>query len=65
MEPEYSYAGQWFDDMGSLALSFKDSPALGVDIARAHLRRGEANDMALNILRAGISPYAEEPQLGV
>ena len=54
---EYTYGGQWFDDMGSLALSFTDSPRVGIDIARSGISRGQANDMATNLLSSGIAPY--------
>jgi hypothetical protein len=65
MSLEYAYPGQWFDDMGSLVLSFPDAPALGVDIARAHLKRGEANNLAENLLKSGSSSYDQaEPTIG-
>jgi hypothetical protein len=59
-EIDYTYGGQWFDDMGALALSFMDAPTTGVDIARSGLTRAQANDMAKNLLRTGITPYDEE-----
>lgn len=66
-EPDYTYGGQWFDDMGSLAFSFKDAPITGVDIARAGLTRAQANDLATQLLNARINPYQMEgiPDLGV
>lgn len=60
-EPEYTYGGQWFDDMGSLALSFADSPRVGIDIARSGISRAQANEMAANLMRSGITPYEEAP----
>lgn len=57
---EYTYGGQWFDDMGALALSFYDAPVTGVDISRAGLSRAQANDMAKNLMRSGITPYETE-----
>ena len=70
MDPEidYTYGGQWFDDMGALAMTFADGPTTGIDIARAGLTRAQANDMAKNLLRSGITPYDEEatpPDLGM
>jgi hypothetical protein len=65
-EPEYLYPGQWFDDMGALALTFADSPRVGIDIARSGVDRAQANDMALKLMRAGITPYEEAaPPLGM
>lgn len=64
-ELEYSYGGQWFDDMGSLALAFFDSPTVGVDIARSGVSRAQANDMAKNLLRSGMTPYEEAPEPGM
>ena len=60
-DPEYAYGGQWFDDMGALALAFSDSPRVGIDIARSGVDRAQANDMALKLMRAGISPYEAPP----
>lgn len=54
---DYQYGGQWFDDMGSLALSFMDSPIMGVSLARTGASRAQVNDMAKNILASGITPY--------
>lgn len=54
---EYTYGGQWFDDMGALALTFSDAPRMGIDIARAGVSRAQANDMAKHLVRTGLSPY--------
>lgn len=65
---DYNYGGQWFDDMGALAMSFADGPTTGIDIARAGLTRAQANDMAKNLLRSGITPYYDQeevPDLGM
>ena len=56
-EPEYQYGGQWFDDMGALALAFTDAPIMGVSIARSGVSRAQANDMAKNLIKSTISPY--------
>jgi len=57
---EYEYGGQWFDDMGALALTFSDSPAMGVDLANGPLSRAETNTMAKNLLGSNISPYYDD-----
>lgn len=62
-ELDYMYGGQWFDDMGSLALAFPDAPTVGVDLARSGVARAQVNDMAKNLIRSGISPYEEAPNL--
>lgn len=54
---DYQYGGQWFNDMGSLAFSFPDDPATGIDIARAGLTRDQANSMASALMKIGISGY--------
>ena len=58
---QYMYGGQWFDDMGALALTFADSPRVGIDIARSGVDRAQANDMAKQLMRSGLSPYEEAP----
>jgi len=63
---DYLYGGQWFDDMGALALSFMDAPIMGVSLARSGVSRAQANDMAKNLIKSSISPYDEAgPELGV
>lgn len=57
---DYSYGGQWFDDMGALALAFADAPVMGVSLARSGVSRAQANDMAKNLLRANVSAYDYE-----
>lgn len=57
---EYRYGGQWFDDMGALALAFGDAPVMGVSLARSGVSRDQANDMARNLLKSGITPYDED-----
>ena len=54
---EYTYGGQWFDDMGALALSFPDSPTVGVELANNPLDRLQTNQLAKNLIGSGISPY--------
>ncbi len=61
-QPEYLYGGQWFDDMGALALAFADAPIMGVSLARSGVSRAQANDMAKNLMNSGVSPY-EDPQV--
>lgn len=66
MTLEYSYGGQWFDDMGSLALFMGANSATAIDIARAGLTRDQANDLAQQLVNSGISAYDEAvPDLGV
>lgn len=62
---DYTYGGQWFDDMGSLALYFAEAPATGVDIARSGLTRSQANDMAGQMKNAGVTGYEDDtmPQI--
>lgn len=56
-DPDYTYGGQWFDDMGGLVLAFSDAPAMGVSLARSGVSRSQANDMAKNLLKADVAPY--------
>jgi hypothetical protein len=58
---EYTYAGQWFDDMGALALTFNDAPAMGVELANSPLPRAQTNTLAKNLLGSNIAPYYEQP----
>lgn len=57
---DYQYGGQWFDDMGALALSFGDSPAAGIDLANNPLDRLQTNQMAKNLLGSGLNPYYDD-----
>ena len=57
---DYSYGGQWFDDMGALALAFADAPVMGISLARSGVSRAQANDMAKNLLRADVPAYDDE-----
>lgn len=59
-EPDFKYGGQWFDDMGSLAFSFKNAPMTGIDLARAGLTRDQASDLASKLISSGINPYEQE-----
>lgn len=66
MSLDYTYGGQWFDDMGSLGLFMGADSATAFDIARAGLTRDQANDLAQQIVNTGISAYDEAvPELGV
>lgn len=56
-ELDYQYGGQWFDDMGALALAFGDAPAMGIGIARSGVSRDQANEMAANLINSNITPY--------
>ncbi len=57
---EYEYGGQWFDDMGALALTFMGAPVTGVDLANSPLDRVQTNQMAKNLMGSGLSPYYDE-----
>lgn len=59
-EPDFQYGGQWFNDMGSLAFSFKQAPVAGIDVARSGLTRAQANDLAKNLIGSNATPYANE-----
>lgn len=58
---EYQYGGQWFDDMGALALTFSDAPAMGVELGSTPLPREQTNSLAKNLYGSNISPYYENP----
>jgi hypothetical protein len=58
---QYTYGGQWFDDMGALALSFMDQPALGVDIANTPIPRNQQNELAKNMLGSNMEAYDQPP----
>jgi len=63
---DYQYGGQWFDDMGSLALSFMDAPSVGIDLANNPLSRDQTNSMAKYMMNSGVPAYDEEtPPVGV
>lgn len=57
---EYEYGGQWFDDMGALALSFGEAPGAGIDMANGPLDRTQTNAMAKNLLGSGLTPYYDD-----
>lgn len=64
---DYQYGGQWFDDMGALALAFTDAPVMGISLARSGVSRAQANDMAKGLIKSNIQPYddMEQPALEV
>lgn len=65
-ELDYTYGGQWFNDMGSLIFSLSGDPAMGIDIARSGLSRAQANDMASALIKSGLPPaYEDGTNLGV
>lgn len=57
---EYQYGGQWFDDMGALALTFDPAPAIGIDLANSPLDRMQTNQAAKNLAGSGLNPYYED-----
>lgn len=62
---EYQYGGQWFDDMGGLALTFAHAPSLGVSLATANMPRIHTNDIAKNLFGAQVDPYNQGDNQGV
>lgn len=56
---EYQYGGQWFDDMGALALSLPHAQQLGIDLATSSLARIHANDIAKNLIGSQLDPYED------
>jgi len=59
MIPDYTYPGQWFDDMGAIAFSIKPSPILGFDLGTtAGLNRTDLMSMATAIRGSGSDPYS-------
>ena len=61
MIPDYTYGGQWFDDMGYSVFALPDSPALGVDINMTPgLSRGDIQSVTALMKGAGLDPYSGE-----
>lgn len=59
ISPEYTYGGQWFDDMGAAALAISQSPVVGVDVTTTPgLDRNEYNDIIHNLVQANYNPYS-------
>lgn len=56
-QQRYFYPGQWFDDMGSLAMMMGDSHSVGVELAESHLDRDETNRLASLLMEAPLNPY--------
>lgn len=56
-QQQYFYPGQWFDDMGSLAMIMGDSHSVGVELANSHLNRDETNRLAGLLMEAPLTPY--------
>lgn len=55
---QWAYPGQWFDELGSLAMTFGDTPALGVDIGgRVDIDRNNKDELARAIRDSGITAY--------
>ncbi len=55
---QWAYPGQWFDEMGSMAMVMGKDSALGLDISgRADLKRKDKDDMARAIKASGIGTY--------
>lgn len=59
MIPDYTYPGQWFDDMGAIAFAIKPSPVLGFDLATtAGLTRTDLMNIATSVRGSGVDPYS-------
>lgn len=55
---QWGYPGQWFDEIGAMALSLGQNSALGVDIAgRADIDRNNKDELARAIIDSGLSGY--------
>jgi hypothetical protein len=54
---DYQYGGQWFDDMGALAMTFQQSPTLGVELANSNLPRVHTDSMASAMFGSQLNPY--------
>ncbi len=54
---QYTYPGQWFDDMGSVAMLLGNASAAGIDMASSGLRRDDVNTLATLFLQGGPPAY--------
>lgn len=54
---QYRYPGQWFDDMGSIAMLLGNSGAAGLDVASTALRRDDINTLTTLMLEGGLPAY--------
>lgn len=55
---QYTYPGQWFDDMGSVAMLLGNAGAAGIDMTSTPLRRTDVNDLA-SLFLGGTPPAYE------
>jgi hypothetical protein len=58
-DPEYIYAGQAFDELGSLATLTPNYPRLALDLSTTPGSRDVINVLSRSVFEAGINPYGE------
>lgn len=60
MVPDYTYPGQWFDDMGYSVFSLQSMPSMGVDINTAPgLNRSDIKMLTQTLQGSALDPYSE------
>jgi hypothetical protein len=60
MVPDYTYPGQWFDDMGYSVLTLQHAPQLGVDLnSTPGLGRSDIKMLTQTLQGSGLDPYSE------
>lgn len=57
--PMNMYAGEPFDQLGSLVYNMPDYPAFALDIWSMPASRDAVNGLASSIMQSGITPYGE------
>jgi hypothetical protein len=61
MVPDYTYPGQWFDDMGMSVFNLDQSPILGVDLNTSPgLNRGDVISLTRSLRDSGFDAYGGE-----
>ena len=61
MVPDYTYPGQWFDDMGMSVFNLDQSPILGVDLnTNPNLNRGDVINLTRSLRDSGFDAYGGE-----
>lgn len=55
---QWAYPGQWFDEIGSMAMTMGQNAALGVDISsRVDIDRNNKDELSRAIIGSGMSGY--------
>lgn len=55
---QWAYPGQWFDELGSMAMTMGKNSAAGIDISgRADMKRKDRDEMARAINSSGLTMY--------